>query len=212
MTKPESHYKQYLARKRQKQQTSNSLPARRREPMAWQMQWITHAPIHECLVPASLFEQGLGNLVFSRALPDGHIAISVFLLDMFCLGVKNAFFTIATKAEYRARLTRIATSQELQPLDPSSFRKLVEGGVAYARELGFHPHADYSMACQIFGNIDAAACKTNFEYGHEGRPLYISGPHESAARVQAILDQLERHLGPDNFHFLVAADGPGVMT
>ena len=84
MTKPESHYKEYLARKRQKQQTSKSLPVYRREPMAWQMRWITHAPIHECLVPASLFEQGLGNLVFSRALPDGHIAISVFLLAHVC--------------------------------------------------------------------------------------------------------------------------------
>jgi len=212
MTKPESHYKEYLARKRQKQQTSKSLPVYRREPMAWQMRWITHAPIHECLVPASLFEQGLGNLVFSRALPDGHIAISVFLLDTFCLGAKNAFFTIGTKAEYEAHRNHCVTSQGLQPIDPACFRKLVEGGVAYARELGFHPHTDYSMACQIFGDVDAAACKTDFEYGHEGRPLYISGPHESAAQVQAILHQLERQLGPDNFHFLVAAHDPGVMT
>jgi hypothetical protein len=211
MTKAESHYKEYLARKRQKQQTSKSLPAHRREPMAWQMRWVAHAPIHECLIPASLFEQGLGNLVFSRALPNGHIALSVFLLDTFCLGVKNAFFTIGTKAEYDAHRHR-SIPEELQPINPACFRKLVEGGVAYARELGFYPHTDYRVACQIFGDVDTGSCQTNFEYGHEGKPLYISGPNESASQVRAILDQLESRLGPDNFHLLVAAHHPDELA
>jgi hypothetical protein len=211
MTKPESHYKEYLARKRQKQQTSKSPSAHRRDPMAWQMQWVAHAPIHECLIPANLFEHGLGNLVFSRALPEGHIAIAVFLLDTFCLGVKNAFFTIGTKAEYEAHRRR-SIPEGLQPMAPACFRKLVEGGVAYARNLGFHPHTDYGVACQIFGDVDTAPCQTSFEYGHEGKPLYVSGPNETPAQVKAILAQLERRLGPDNFHFLVAAHDPGELA
>jgi len=48
-------------------------------------------------------------------------------------------------------------------------------------------------------------CPTNFEYGHEGKPFYISGPHETANQVRAIVDQLQRRLGPDKFDFLVLA-------
>jgi hypothetical protein len=49
----------------------------------------THAPIRESLVPANLFQQGIGNLLFNRSLPDGRLALGAFLLDVLCLGVKN---------------------------------------------------------------------------------------------------------------------------
>jgi hypothetical protein len=133
------------------------------------------------------------------------MAVSIFLLDMFCLGVKNAFFTIRTKAEYDAY--RAGLMYPVEPTDAAYFRKLVEGGVAYARELGFEPHPDYRLASKIFGDVDAGACLTNFEYGNEGKPLYISGPNESAAKIDATLSQLERRLGAHGFHFIVAAPG-----
>jgi len=68
--------------------------------MALQIATASEAPIHEALVPAKLFEVGIGNLFFSRALPDGRIALGSFLLDVFCLGVKNAFVTIVAREEY----------------------------------------------------------------------------------------------------------------
>ncbi|HME01377.1 MAG TPA: hypothetical protein VKM93_29205 [Terriglobia bacterium] len=169
------------------------------------MALAVNAPIHESLVPANLFEQGLGNLVFSRALPDGRIALAVFLLDVFCLGVKNALFAIVARAEYAKRRSNWSPGESLQPMDPACFRKLVEGGVAYAHELGFNPHEDYAVARQIFGDVQGMDCPTRFEYGHDGKPFYISGPHETATQVRTILDQLQRRLGPGRFDVLVLA-------
>jgi hypothetical protein len=97
-------------------------------------------------------------------------------------------------------------------MHPACFRKLVEGGVAYAREQGFNPHADYVVAGQIFGDVDPAACPTHFEYGHEGKPFYISGPQETATQVRATLDQLQRRWGPGNFDYLVAAHSPSELA
>jgi hypothetical protein len=88
--------------------------------------------VHEALVPAKLFELAIGNLVFSRSLPDGRIALGGFLLDVFSLGVKNAFVAIVAKEEYARRLSRWSTAQSLQPMQPACFRKLVEGGIPYA--------------------------------------------------------------------------------
>jgi hypothetical protein len=205
MTIPETRYQKYLARKRQKQQERKTTLAPLRAATTWQMRWVAHAPIHECLVPAILFERGIGNLLFSRSLPDGRIALAAFLLDVFCLGVKDAFFTLTTTPQYAERLRGWSASEKLEPMHPSCFRKLVEGGVAYAGELGFNPHADYVRARQIFGDVETAACPAHFEYGHEGKPFYISGPHESATQVRATLDQLQRRFGSDNFHYLVLA-------
>jgi hypothetical protein len=91
-------------------------------------------------------------------------------------------------------------------MQPACFRKLVEGGVAYAHELGFDPHADYAVASQIFGDVESTDCPTRFEYGHEGKPFYISGPHETATQVRNIVEQLERRLGPGNFDYLVLVE------
>jgi hypothetical protein len=77
-------------------------------------------------------------------------------------------------------------------MSAACFRKLVEGGVAYAHELGFSPHGDYAVASQIFGDVESTACPARFEYGHEGKPFYVSGPHENFRQLQAIMEQLER--------------------
>ena len=99
MSRHERRYQKYLDRQRQKQAKRASKPGEA-GTMAPQIATAVNSPIHEALVPAKLFEQGIGNLVFSRSLPDGRVALAGFLLDMFCLGVKNVFFAIVSKDEY----------------------------------------------------------------------------------------------------------------
>jgi hypothetical protein len=203
MSRGDTAYERYLSRKRQKQTTRiNSGGARVTAP---RIALAGNAPIHESLVPAALFEKGIGNLVFSRSLPDGRLALAAFLLDVFCLGVKNAFSAIMPRHDYAKRLIGRLAAENLQPIDPACFRKLVEGGVAYAHELGFSPHADYAVACQIFGDVQPTPCSRCFEYGRDGKPFYISGPHETSNQIETILEQLQRRLGPGNFDYLVLA-------
>ena len=83
MTEPETRYQKYLARKRQKQRKEdNPDQSGKAGSMASQVALAANAPIHECLgSSANLFEQGIGNLVFSRSLPGGRMALAMFLLE-----------------------------------------------------------------------------------------------------------------------------------
>jgi hypothetical protein len=204
MSRHERRYQKYLARQLQKRPMKTGQPVEALA-MAPEIAKAALFPVHETLVPAELFERGIGNLFFSRSAPDGRIIMGGFLLDVYCLGVKNAFAAIVARDEYTRRLSRWSPQESLQPMQPACFRKLVEGGVAYARDLGFNPQDDYAAASQIFGDLDSTACPTRFEYGREGKPFYVSGPHETATQVEAILDQLQRRLGTGNFDFLVLA-------
>jgi hypothetical protein len=85
----------------------------------------------------------------------------------------------------------------------------VEGGVAYAEGLGLKPHPDYERARVIFGDLDNAACSQKFEYGSKGKPLYISGPNETEAQAQAIVDKLRQRVGEGNFDFIVRLEMSG---
>ncbi len=124
-----------------------------------------NSPIHQCLAPIELFETGIGNVVVSRRLSDDYIATGVFLVDVFCLGVENAFLKILSPDEYEYMLEKMEENETLKPVAPDYARKLVEGAEAYAGKLGFSPHPDYRKAKQIFGNINAAACATSSSLG-----------------------------------------------
>src|SRR5437879_6588829 len=84
-----------------------------------QMRRSVDAPVYECLVPENLFELGIGNVVFSRELPGGDIAVVVFLLDVFCLGVKDTLFKVVPEDEYRTRVRNFSRHATFTDIDPA---------------------------------------------------------------------------------------------
>jgi len=164
------------------------------------------SPIHECLVPRGIFNMGLGDVVISRKMLDGSIAASVFLVDVFCLGVKDCFFTQVSPNEYKSRIMDLRQKEGLERVEPEYAVKLIKNAVSYAEGLGFKPHKDYPTVKKIFGNIDPSVCPSEFEYGKDGKPLYVSGPNQTEADSKRIIDTLNERLGPDGFHFLVKMD------
>jgi hypothetical protein len=170
---------------------------------ARQIAFAANAPIHECIVPSNLFEAGIGNIIVSRQLPHGQLAVAFFLLDVFCLGVKDAFFQVMSVPEYTHKLQSQAEFGS-QQVEPAYARKLVEDAVAYARSIGLSPHADYRSTQQIFGDIDIEDCTASFEFGKDGKPFYVSGPHDSESKSKRIVNTLAKTCGPDVFDYIVA--------
>jgi hypothetical protein len=149
-----------------------------------------------------LFDIGLGTVVISRAMPNGNFGVGFFLLDVYCLGAKNAHFTVATPDEYAYRLEKISVHEELENIHPACTRKLIEESIAYAKYLGFKPHPDYFIAKKIFGDIDSNTCPVKFEFGRDGKPFYASGPSDTPEKSRKIIDQLMKKCGPDGFNYI----------
>jgi hypothetical protein len=195
-----------LARKAAKRK---KVLAAKREEFPGQGRLISFAadkPLHECLIPRILYEQGIGNVVISRKMPNGDIAAAFFLVDIYCLGVKNCFFTILPPGVYARRIADLVQKEGLESAMPACVVKLIQGAVAYAEGIGFHPHRDYVSVKAFLGSIDPAACPKEFEFGKDGKPFYISGPHETQADSERIIATLTRKLGPEGFHYMVGVD------
>lgn len=162
-------------------------------------------PLLDCCRSADLFEQGIGYVLISRSTPGRHVAGSLFLVDTYCLGVKNAMTFMLAHGSYTRDMLRgpIFESSGRQPLEPAAARKLVEGAVAYADGLGLAPHADYRIAKGMFGAIDSADCREEFVYGKDSKPLYVAGPHESVADARAIITTLAQSCGDGGFDYVV---------
>jgi hypothetical protein len=165
-------------------------------------------PIHESYMSSNLFETGIGDVLVSRRMGD-QVAVGMFLLDTGCLGVKDAFLTVSSPCDYQSLVDRFRGGGHLVPVEPEYARKLVEDAAQYAAKLGFEPHKDYRKAKVIFGAIDTRLCNTRFQFGKDGKPFYCSGPSDSPARRQQILDILTKRCGPGGFHYIVGIGDSG---
>jgi hypothetical protein len=147
-------------------------------------------PVFAALVPENLWIAGIGNLVIARRVSGGQLACGLFLVDVFCLGVKDATWKIISEGEFKELRRKIGEHGRLQDVPPEYFAKLVYRAVDYAQSLGFPPHRDFRHAQRLLGGIDPSLCPDEFEFGQDGRPHYFAGPLESNEKARSLAERV----------------------
>jgi hypothetical protein len=123
-----------------------------------------------------------------------------FLVDTWRLGVKNA---LGPKPVERRKLPSFcADAFRSYPGAPVEVplvlvHQIVFGAIRYARGLGFEPHADFAKAAGHLGERDGVC---DLEFGRDGMPMYIEGPHDDTWHI---IHTLRQNIGGGNFHYLV---------
>ncbi len=153
---------------------------------------------HEAYIDKAWQDHGLAVVVVNR-IRDDWAECATFLVDTWCLGVKDAIAPVAMPlAEAAGFVADNLPADRCEPIPPACAKKLIEGAIAYAERLGFAPHRDYRKARKVLSGIDPALCPTEFTFGRDGRPFYSAGA-DSPERVEKILAILEARCGPDGF-------------
>lgn len=161
--------------------------------------WVDEAPSQD-----STGIGGLASVLVARRHRWDKVSVCGYLTDVYCLGVKNVRGPsvkdeIALQrwiADYYA-----AYQEGWQDAPIELARHLVFGAVEYARGLGFEPHADFARAA---GHLGAWEGPSAITFGKDGKPFYISGPHDNP---RTVIETLKRTVGqPPNFDCLVLQD------
>jgi hypothetical protein len=166
-------------------------------------------PVLHSGISESVWDQGIGQVFLSRLLPSGQVAFAVFLVDVYCLGVKDAMSSVISRSTYDSKFgARMRPGHGVTQASPACVRKLVEGAAEYARGLGLHPHPDYFRARPLFGTIEATECAEEFPFGKDGKPFFVAGPYDTPDRCRQILNALVQSCGVDGFHFMLPLADP----
>jgi hypothetical protein len=178
-------------------------------PVSTSSQAATPMRTHEAFWPQNLFEKGIGWVVATRFKSGGQrIQSGVFLVNVWCLGVKRAVYDEWTPETYRSHILDHYFSQfPMTEIQPACARKLVEQAVQYALQLGFAPHPDYRKTARVFGGVRVEDCPQQFVFGHQGKPFYIQGPNDSEAQALQIVRQLHQRCGPGHYDYLIEVAG-----
>lgn len=167
--------------------------------------------IYECWLPLEIWDKGIGQVIIARENNQGDIAIGVYLIDTFCLGIKNCFVRLTDEYEYQNMLDHIRSlCGEMNPVEPSYAHTLIIRAAEYADQLGFKPHNDFSKAKNLLRGIPIDE-NQQFTFGRDGKPCYMQGPNESPSDVKRILKILESNQGNENYHFLVETPPSGLL-
>lgn len=205
MAKNEKRRQQKLLKKRRKEKAKRKERARAEassssHPKA-AIRHARHYPIHECLLNPNWREMGIASILVARKQTDVSFIFGVYLVDVFCLGVKNAFcnanFPLSKYREFRERFVE---GNDAHPCTAELAHQIIYGALDYAADLGFQPHEDFALSRCILEERDAVPPNPDLEFGQDGKPTYVSGPDD---HVEAILHHLRTKLGEDKFHFIV---------
>lgn len=159
-------------------------------------------PVFECLVNTDWKEQGVAHIVVARNHTNGNITSCMYLVDLFCLGIKNTQYLFnIPEAEYQEK----KEGMEYIVFEPISYtlaHNIVFAGLEYAEEFGFKPHKDFTSITQFMLEEDTDDVELiDIECGKDGKPFFVNGPYDDQSKINRIIAQLERTAGPGNFDF-----------
>ncbi|GAA1005040.1 hypothetical protein Aple_035840 [Acrocarpospora pleiomorpha] len=156
--------------------------------------WVDEAPEEERTA-------GKASVLVARKQGWDKLTVVGYLVDVYCLGVKNArppeVEDEMSMREFRERyFSAYPSGYQEVPLDLA--QHLVLGAVDYARSLGFEPHEDFAAAAGHLGEWTGPAAIT---FGQEGKPFYLSGPYDKPRQV---IKTLQRTVGDGNYDYILA--------
>jgi hypothetical protein len=145
---------------------------------------------------------GLVSVLVTREMRYGRVRLCGWLVDVYCLGVKDVVgprvMDERRAADFHGSFFAAYQARPLEaPLELA--QHLVFGAVEYARGLGFEPARGFAATTDLLGSW---AGPSAIRFGRDGRPFFVQGPHDDA---DAVLQTLERSVGPGKFHYLVQA-------
>jgi len=196
-----------VAKQKAKRLAKRSLLVRRtsKDPTI-RLQRAANWPVVQALASDELWDDGIGYLAIARQDPGGQIVFALFLVDVYCLGVKNAFWRAGTREDLQDMVEQMEVTQTMVAIAPACLAKTVKGAVEYAQSFGFRPHPDYRHASTLLDGIDPSTCPHQLAFGRDGKPFYMQGPNESLAQAAAIAERVRDAGG----HFTIALpDGSG---
>jgi hypothetical protein len=173
---------------------------------ATRLRRMAGAPIHACLVSEAEADVGLGYLILVRRAADGRMAMATFLLDLYCVGVKDVMMRVGEASDIEGFIAALGEAQSLIAMEPPRARRLLRDLVAWSRSIGLPPHPDYAAAEALFGDVPVDSSDESFSFGRDGKPFLIQGPSDTPARIRKRIEALRRTVGDDGFEYMLEHD------
>lgn len=160
--------------------------------------------IDKCYMTSTWQSEGMANIIITRRHAQGNVTAGVFMVDRYCLGVKDCFLMYnLTEEELLEKL-----GGQIQMLEETSYElvhNIIYGAWEYVEEIGLPVDSDLVGLVQYILEEDNDDIELiDIQFGKNGKPTFIPSPYDSEVLISNTLSKLTRTLGEDGFEYIDA--------
>lgn len=151
------------------------------------------------VIRANWGEERFAPFVVTRRRPDGNVALGSGIVDLGCLGLKDAIFEPSVSPEMADEVVEAigAIGERRESCAAELAAKILVHGVAYANRLGFEIPREYFPLRGLLGGKIGEFPERPVRLGHRGKPVFVAGPYDDVAAIRA---HLEERLGVNGYY------------
>lgn len=166
-------------------------------------------PIYGCWIMAGWQEAGMTPILVARKQDDDQIIFGRYLVDLYCLGIKDADVRMNySRNRFNRELTHLCADAP-EPCAVELAHEIIYGALDYAKQLGFEAHPEFykQKADLILDPPDAHPRTNEIQFGKDGKPFFFPGPNDTEMKRRLVIDTLLRTCGEGNFDYILPMDG-----
>lgn len=157
-------------------------------------------PVVECLIGENWQEVGMATIVVARRHTNGNYTLGIYLVDTFCLGLKDSVYKFnITEEEYEEYKELLSVSSGMLVISYNEAHNIIYGAIAYAEELGIQPCKDFSLTQYLLEEDTDEIPLIEYTFGKDGKPCLIVA---SALEGSRYLPVIESAIGDDFRYFI----------
>jgi hypothetical protein len=129
----------------------------------------------ECWVNSDWRKEGIASIICLGTAPDGRCAMAGFLVDLWCVGLKDAWgHREISRLDFEEDvLDRWSKRQDVEEIDEKTVRRLVAGAIRFSRKNGFRLPPHFDRWVSILGDLGDLAAADLSDFGVDGKLRYV---------------------------------------
>ena len=156
-------------------------------------------PIETCYISSDMQKYGEGHVAIIRRHPNDKFTIGMFLVDIFCLGVKDSFCRVRMdKFDYEELMEHLK-NEHPKEISYEEAHNWIYGAIAFAEEAGITPDKSFNLSKYILEEDTEDIPLIEYEFGKDGKHYLMA---MNKMELSKYLPILRKNLG-DNFHYAV---------
>lgn len=184
-----------MAKKKKKKPQPVAATSSTGSPERYIRQAARKLPVYKCYINSDWEIAGEAHIIVSRINRRGDIVVGSYLVDIFCLGVKDTFWNIVDE---KSLLSNVGGSKIYEEISYPEVHNLILGAIEFAEEAGIEPAPDFALTQYILSEDTDDIPLIEYDYGCEGKHHLVIGEDGAERKYLSVL---EKNLG-DNFTFV----------
>ena len=158
-------------------------------------------PVGKCYIaPPDWQESGMAHIVVTRVRPSGNLVMASFLVDTFCLGVKDAgYHENMTPSDFEEYLNNYRKGMGLEEISYNEAHNIIYGAMAFAEEGGIKPSKEFDPAGYILEEDTDDIPLIEYDFGKNGKHFLVVNPDR---KEMPYYHTLKKNLG-DDFEYVM---------